>query len=663
MSEIEELRAEVRHLRTQLAESESARFAEAVNVGGAGLYKVDLERGRVDLSKRWISLFGYDCNSNLSCKEWLDLLRLSESDRSKLLHAWNGGPNDFVLQYEIRLCGGVRLWIKDRGRVEKVSGIPKFVHGSYTDVTKLKENEDFQNTILNTVPSYVFIKIEQDKTRKNYFRFFYANKALLDAFGLPLEEVVGSTDYDLTKDRHQADRFLEVDRWVVDHHEPRDIKEEKLRVGSKERILVTKKVPIEVIVNGEQKTAVLGVATDVTKLREQVLSEREMRDIVLEHTPVGISIKNENLEYLMVNKELFEFFMEVNPKLPFSTADELVSSQAKIGDIFPDPSVVKDAEEEELAVIRSGIDQPLSKLKRFNINGEPRLRLVTKVQIEKQDGAKLLVSVAKDVTSQEQAQRLTELKRRPLLSILGIYSPHSAKKPFNLIYQAAANLDELISEKDFDWLAASSKLEAIRRNCDDGCNSIDEFQRLIENERSDPEMVVLNSFLSDFSRWREVSLGTDQIVVEDDLAYGQAIVCTAIEKNQLTLLLLCLFENAVSAIQSQRSGIGRIKLTIRYCADSNVCKVLLIDDAGGMPPSTMEKINRLGDEHQIEPVLALPRSNGDGFGYGVVLAHSLLTERIFGKWEFQQTKELGRLGTMVTIEIPGSVSGNSESVI
>jgi PAS domain S-box-containing protein len=113
--------------------------------------------------------------------------------------------------------------------------------------------------VIDLLPQFVFAKDETGE-------YLLANEALADAYGTTPAEMEGSRDVDFVEDEAQASRFRADDRAVIESGEVRHIPEERLTTADGEtRLLETRKIPFD----DGSGDAVLGVASDVTRLKER----------------------------------------------------------------------------------------------------------------------------------------------------------------------------------------------------------------------------------------------------------------------------------------------------------------------------------------------------------------------------------------------------------
>jgi two-component system, cell cycle sensor histidine kinase and response regulator CckA len=133
----------------------------------------------------------------------------------------------------------------------------------------LRDNEAKLRQVIDLVPHFIFAKDRQG-------RFILVNKAVADAYGTSVENLIGKSDADFNPNREEVAHFLKDDLQVIDNGIAIIIPEEKITdARGKVRFLQTTKIPFHLSSTGAE--AILGVSTDITGLKtvELTLEERE----------------------------------------------------------------------------------------------------------------------------------------------------------------------------------------------------------------------------------------------------------------------------------------------------------------------------------------------------------------------------------------------------
>jgi len=120
--------------------------------------------------------------------------------------------------------------------------------------------------LIDSVPGHIFLK-----DREN--RFLLVNRSLAEAMGRPREEIVGRSAFDLFPEEH-ARNYFEDDLAVISSGETRVGISEPIETVRGIRWLITHKMPYRDLRGNV--VGVIGVAMDVTELRDAELAQRSL---------------------------------------------------------------------------------------------------------------------------------------------------------------------------------------------------------------------------------------------------------------------------------------------------------------------------------------------------------------------------------------------------
>jgi PAS domain S-box-containing protein len=123
--------------------------------------------------------------------------------------------------------------------------------------TALTAERRFLRQIIDTMPHFVFAKDRQG-------RFTLVNRAVAEAYGTTIEQLVGKTDADFNPNANEVEAFRRADLAVMDSLRPELIPEEPVTdVSGGVRWVQTIKHPL--VDAGGTADQVLGVSTDITE--------------------------------------------------------------------------------------------------------------------------------------------------------------------------------------------------------------------------------------------------------------------------------------------------------------------------------------------------------------------------------------------------------------
>lgn len=158
------------------------------------------------------------------------------------------------------------------GQLIGIIGVAHDITGIKQSENRLRQSHAFIRQIIDTDPNFIFAK-DRDG------RFTLVNKAVADAYGTTVDELIGKTDADFNGNAKEVSFFLRKDQEVLDHHREQFIPEECITDATGTiRWLQTVKRPI--LDEAGQVSMVLGASTDITerKRMEEALRQRE-RDL------------------------------------------------------------------------------------------------------------------------------------------------------------------------------------------------------------------------------------------------------------------------------------------------------------------------------------------------------------------------------------------------
>jgi PAS domain S-box-containing protein len=135
---------------------------------------------------------------------------------------------------------------------------------------ELQEQRAFLRHVVDLNPSFIFAKDRQG-------RFTLANRALADAYGTTVDQLIGKTDADFHAHAPEAEKFSEDDLQVIESKTGKFIPEEPFTDSNGElRWMQVTKMPITSATGDAQQ--VLGVATDITLQKQAAIEMQKAKE-------------------------------------------------------------------------------------------------------------------------------------------------------------------------------------------------------------------------------------------------------------------------------------------------------------------------------------------------------------------------------------------------
>ncbi len=281
--------------------------------------------------------------------------------------------------------------------LQKESGTSQYtvlVNKIRNAVERYRQRERAQATrgrlrqIIDLLPQLVFVKDEAGE-------FLLANEATAEVYGTTVSDLEGATDADFADSEEEVEAFRADDQAVIESGEPKHVPEESLTTADGEtRLFETTKIPYDPVeTNGD---AVLGVSMDITERKERE-AELEMQSTAMEAAMDGISILNEDGEYVYMNQahaDVFEY-----------DADELLGSTWQR--LYDDDEIVRIEQEVFPVLEREGEWRGETVGKRRD--GSPVSQEITLSLLD--DGK--LICTNRDITTRKKRERtLNHLQQR-----------------------------------------------------------------------------------------------------------------------------------------------------------------------------------------------------------------------------------------------------------
>lgn len=626
---------------------------EIVNNTNTVVFVKDLDGKYQFINRRFEELFGFTLEEakgkddyELFPKPQAEAFRQNDQDvvrSNSLIEVEEKAPHEDGLH----TYSSVKFPIHDKdGEILAVGGLATDITPLVRATDELKEAHSFLDSIIENVPSMLFVKEVKES------RFVRVNRAFEEMVGQDREDLLGKNDYDFFP-KEQADHFISLDREALFSPETIDIPRENITASDgTERVLHTRKTAIRD--EDGNPTHLLGIAHDITE-KENALAElaqmqkdleerveartRELHQqslelqreiqvreqaeqhfsVAVEAAPNGMLLVNAKGEIVLVNKEAERLFQYPREELLGEHIETLVPEGIRTEHeilrdrFFKDPNLRKMGSGRDLyGRRRDGSEFPIE----VGLN-----------PLEK-DGISYVIGTVVDITERKLAekrerQHAIELERsNAALDQYAHAASHDLKAPLRAINQLASWITQDAEES----LPAESKehLHKLRLRITRMENLLDDLLRYSRAGRQSttPEAVSFPELLQDIIFFVNPPKG---FKVKFDTNLG--IVHTA--KAPLELVLRNLVDNAIKH-HNREDGLVEIQAEV---VDSDWLEIIVRDDGPGIPEEYHEKVFEMFKTLR-------PRDEVEGSGLGLSLVKKLV-ENVDGSITLQSVEEEG----------------------
>jgi len=389
---------EAKQVEAALRESEE-KYRSVVDNVTEVIFQTDAAGLWTFLNPAWTDITGFSLGESIG-KNFIDYVYPDDRQRNlELFQPLIEGKKEYC-QHEIRYLtqDGSDRWIEVHAQVtlapdNTITG----TSGTLRDIThykwaeeQLQESEKKLRQVIDLVPHLIFAK---DKDGQ----FILANKAMAEAYGTSVEEILTHKDEDFALSAQEARQFLEADLQVIESGQPKHIPEELLTdAQGNVRIIQTTKIPF--FVAGSEVPAVLGVAIDITERKHAELalqeSERKLRQVI-DLVPHLIFAKNKDGQFILANKAVAQNYGISVEEILTHKDEELVKSVQEARQFL----------EADLQVIESGKPKHIPEETLTDAQGNVRIIQTTKIPFFVAGSeVPAVLGVAIDITERKHAE-------------------------------------------------------------------------------------------------------------------------------------------------------------------------------------------------------------------------------------------------------------------
>jgi len=315
-----------------LAQRHESLYRDLFLSASEGIYRSLPDGGFLDVNPAMARILGFDSPAELLLaysNRARDIYVDQDRDAQDNLHLLEDGRIDQV-RVEVFRRDGSRIWVSENARVIRdAQGRPIFYEGSLEDITAqveaeqaLKQSQALYQVLLDNTRDGVFL-IQRGVVR-------FANKAMADILGYPLDELIGMPYMSLIDAEHaSAQEQRKRDR----EGGSRDLQMYEVMMLRKDGMPILCEVRADAV-DYQGDIASTGTLRDITEERKQQnalqQAERRYRDL-FNDSPVGL-----------FRSGLGGEIMEVNPALAtmlgFRDPEALKAHFGSMYEVYADPS-------------------------------------------------------------------------------------------------------------------------------------------------------------------------------------------------------------------------------------------------------------------------------------------------------------------------------------
>ncbi|WP_374632239.1 PAS domain-containing protein [Ferrovibrio sp.] len=268
---------------------------------------------------------------------------------------------------------------------------------------ELQESRRLLQTVLDEVPIAIHVK---DGAR----RFTLLNRHYIEVVGRPAAELLGADETEAAG-RHAPDGLAAMEDRVLKAGRATGFLEVQFPDASgRERTWLLNKAPMRGRDGAvEQILTVMFDISDQKRAQREIEKARRLLQTVLDELPIAVSLKDEHLRFVMVNR-LFAEFAEAPPSRLLGRRMEELTGEA----------ISDRTNQQDQQLLQRGTATGFVDIERLRpATGERQYLLYNKVPIRGEDGRiSQILTVTLDITRQKRAERATEESRRLLRQVL-----------------------------------------------------------------------------------------------------------------------------------------------------------------------------------------------------------------------------------------------------
>ena len=383
----------------------SDRFTAVLNTVQEGVFTFDTD-GRLEfVNPAALAMFGYS-RAEVKDKRASELVSPNKDGLSTLLNevikATNSSePRNSPIRIEGLKKDGTTFSLSLL--VNKLPGNHKAFVCTVKDLSDVRNQEVFTQTVFDTLPDMLFVKDAKDLS------FTHVNDMGSKVLGIAKSKLVGLTDFDIFE-RDAAERIIASDLNILTQDKKESCDEHQFTINGEERYLQTKKVVINDA--NDEPRYILSLSEDVTELRRtQHKLESLNKRMSMAADAAHIGVWEWNLD---TNELIWDDWMHRIYSIPKDEFEDNYSVWADT--VHPD----------DFAAVRAKIDYAIKNHTEFHAQFRIRLTMdvVRHIRADGRIEGIKMFGINVDITEQVEAElRITQLANHDTLT--GLANRHA----------------------------------------------------------------------------------------------------------------------------------------------------------------------------------------------------------------------------------------------
>ena len=518
----------------------------------------------------------------------------------------------------------------------------------------LKEQHTLLLNVINSISDFIFYK-------DSNLHYIGCNQAFCDFVGLPMESIIGKTDFELF-DKDDAEQFRSIDTMVFKNMSSHSNYEWVTHSDGRKLSLLTEKSPL--IDKNDALVGMVGISKDYTvnhNLENQLAQQKEAFEAIFEYSSDGILLI-ENGKFTSCNQSIVEMMgasskkeflnrhpSELSPKFQpdgresFEKAEEMMNICLKNGrNQFEWVHTRKNGEDFWTEVL----------LTRLNINNKLTIHvswrdISDRKKLENDleaSNAKYKELISKlDTTVKDQSAQLIKQSRMAQIGELLSMIAHQWRQPLGSIASVAINVKVKLSLLDLEEYNKESaqtlnnfvdqRMDEIESYVKSLSTTIDDFRTLYKPDK----VMEYNSIIKPIHHalmLMKLSFNDNSITVKESHNVETPIL---MHNNEIMQVIMNLLKNAEDNFLE-----NNVKNPPIYIESSKVDDKIIIDikdNGGGIPKFLQEKI--------FEPYFST-KTEKNGTGLGLYMCKIIIEDHHNGKLNVFNKDD----GACFSIELP-----------